>query len=101
MTAALFFFEDLQPDFVDAIPTSVYVTAGKVLIEMPGSIMIKDLAHLAAAAAAADPDLNNYDLFHATHPDFGQGFQARTWRVVSLIGPLGERKNHPPLAKFQ
>ena len=51
---------------------------------MPGSIMIKDLTHLAAAAAAAaaaDPDLGNYNLFHATHPDFGQDVQARTWRA--------------------
>jgi hypothetical protein len=38
-------------------------------------------AATAAAAAAADPDLDNYDLFHATHPDFGQGVQARTWRA--------------------
>jgi hypothetical protein len=40
-------------------------------------------AATAAAAAAADPDLDNCDLFlfHATHPDFGQGVQARTWRV--------------------
>ena len=35
----------------------------------------------ATAAAAADPDLGNYDLFHATHPDFGQGVQARTWQA--------------------
>ena len=35
----------------------------------------------AAAAAAADPDLDNYDLFQATHPDFGQGAQARTWQA--------------------
>ena len=35
----------------------------------------------AAAAAAADPDLDNYDLFHATHPAFGQGVQARTWQA--------------------
>ena len=27
------------------------------------------------------PDLDSYDLFHATHPDFGQGVQARTWRA--------------------
>ena len=76
-----FLSKDLQPDFVDAIPTSVYVTAGKVPIEMPGSFVIKDLTHLAATAAAADPDLDSYDLFHATHPDFGQGVQARTWRA--------------------
>ena len=35
----------------------------------------------AATAAAADPDLDNYDLFHATHPDFGEGAQARTWQA--------------------
>ena len=33
------------------------------------------------AAAAADPDLDNYDLLHATHPGSGQGAQARTWQA--------------------
>jgi len=36
--------KDLQPDFVDAIPISVYVSAGKVLIEAPGSVVFKNLA---------------------------------------------------------
>ena len=38
--------KDLQPDFVDVIPISVYVPAGKVPIEAPRSAVFKDLAHL-------------------------------------------------------
>jgi len=38
--------KDPQPDFVGAIPISVYVSAGKVLIEAPGSVVLKDLALL-------------------------------------------------------
>jgi len=36
--------KDLQHDFVDAIPILVYVSAGKVSIEAPGSIVFKDIA---------------------------------------------------------
>jgi len=38
--------KDLQLGFVDAIPISVYVSAGKVPIEAPGSVVFKDMAHL-------------------------------------------------------
>jgi len=38
--------KNLQPDYVDAIPISVYVSACKVPIETPGSVVFKDLAHL-------------------------------------------------------
>jgi hypothetical protein len=34
-----------------------------------------------AAAAAGDPDLDNYDLFHAMQPDYGQCVHARSWRA--------------------
>jgi len=38
--------KDLQPDFVDAIPVFVYVSAGKVPIAAPGGVVFKDLAHI-------------------------------------------------------
>ena len=38
--------KDLQPDLVDVIPISVYVSVGKVPIEAPRSAVFKDLAHL-------------------------------------------------------
>jgi hypothetical protein len=39
----------------------------------------KDKPFGSAAIDAQKKD--NYDLFHATHPDLGQGAQARTWRA--------------------
>ena len=80
-----FLSKDLQPDFVDAIPTSVYVSAGNVPIEMPGSIMIKDLTHLAVANDAADPDLVNNGIFHATLSCSGLGAKARLWWANRLF----------------
>ena len=44
---------------------------------MPGSIMIKDLAHLAVATDAADPDLANNGIFHAALSCSGLGAKAR------------------------
>jgi len=40
--------KDLQPDFVDAIPISVYMSAGKVPIEAAGTRILRS-AHTAAA----------------------------------------------------
>ena len=37
--------KDLQPGFVDAIQTSFYVSAGKVPIVSPGSVVFKDFSH--------------------------------------------------------
>jgi len=37
--------KELLPDIADAISSSVYVPVGKVPIEVPGSVAIKDLAH--------------------------------------------------------
>ena len=61
------------------------VTAGKVPIEMPGSIMIKDLTHLAVASDAADPDLVNNGIFHATLSCSGRGAKARLWWANRLF----------------
>ena len=38
--------KELQPDFADPIPISVYVLAGKAPIEAPRSAVFRDLAHL-------------------------------------------------------
>ena len=44
----------LQPDFVDALPISVYVLAGKVPIEAPRSVVFKNIAHLGISKHGAD-----------------------------------------------
>jgi len=40
------FAKELQPDFVDPIPISVYVSAGKVPIKVPRGVVFKDLAQI-------------------------------------------------------
>ena len=61
------------------------VTAGKVPIEMPRSIVIQDLTHLAVATDAADPDLVNNDIFHAALSCSGLGAKARLWWANRLF----------------
>ena len=62
---------------------AIFAWADLILDRSRTLVGLQSPAAAAAAAAAADPDLDNYDLFHATHPDFGQGVQARTWRANS------------------
>ena len=45
--------KDPQPDFVDAIPISVYLPAGKVPIKAPGSAVFKDFVNLGISKHAA------------------------------------------------
>ena len=63
--------KDPQPDFVDAIPISVYVSAGKVPIEAPGSVVFKDLAHLG---------ISKHGARYAPAPPLGQGAPPHTGR---------------------
>ena len=62
---------------------AIFAWADLILDRSRTLVGLQSPAAAAAAAAAADPDLDNYDLVHATHPDFGQGVQARTWRANS------------------
>ena len=54
-----------------------------LILDRSWTLVGQQSAAATAAAAAVDPDpgLDNYDHFHATHPDFGQGVQARTWQA--------------------
>ena len=60
---------------------ATFAWADVILDRSRAFVGLQSPAATAAAAAAAGPNLENYDLFHATHPDFGQGVQARTWQA--------------------